>query len=384
MFNGNWTGPNGFTAISKGFTIDPPIAGTYAVTVTDINGLTTTCEVETAIHPAMELTTVLTHLSCFNQKDGAINLTIMGGTGPFTFDWSNDGPDTPDDDTEDLADLEAGTYSVVVTDVNGCSKETTVSLTQPEALTCLLSGTDLICNGDASGTLEVAAMGGTLPYEYSLDGAAYQPGTSFTGVAAGSHTVTVRDANGCTSTCELILTEPDLLTCSINAIDDSSCINDNGSIETSPIGGTAPYTYSIDGSNFQMSSLFSGLGVGNYTITTKDANGCIATCEAVITEPTPPICEINSTTNITCKDGADGSLIAEASLGSGNYEFSIDGIVWQTTGVFNDLTAGTYTVTIRNMDTPTCMSTCTTTLTEPTALSCSLTGTDINLSLIHI
>jgi len=72
----NWTGPNGFTATSKGFTIDPPIAGTYAVTVTDINGLTTTCEVETAIHPAMELTTVPTHLSCFNQKDGAIDLII--------------------------------------------------------------------------------------------------------------------------------------------------------------------------------------------------------------------------------------------------------------------------------------------------------------------
>ncbi len=374
----NWSGPNGFTSTTQGVNINPPIAGTYAVTVTDNNGLTTTCEVEIGIHPEMTLTTSLTNPSCFKGTDGAIDLTVTGGTGPFTFDWTNDGPDATDDDTEDINNLEAGTYGVIVTDANGCIKETKVTLTHPDELGCRVQGTDLLCNGDNSGSMEVQARGGTLPYEYSLDGAPYQPGTSFTGVAAGMHTVTVKDANGCTSTCELTLKEPELLSCSIKATDDSSCITNNGSIETIPTGGTSPYEFSIDGTTFQRSSLFSNLGAGDYTLTVKDANGCITTCRAILSEPRPPVCTITTTENVTCKNGTDGSLIAEGSSGSGDFEFSLDGMTWQTAGTFDSLTAGTYTVTIRNVDTPTCTSTCTTIITEPTVLSCSLTGTNIS------
>jgi len=238
--------------------------------------------------------------------------------------------------------------------VNGCSKETEVTLSQPEVLACTVSGTDLLCNGDASGTIEVQASGGILPYEYSLDGGSYQPGISFTSVAAGMHTITVKDANGCTSTCVLTLNEPQPLSCTITSTDDSSCIADNGSLEITSTGGTAPYEYSIDGTTFQMSNLFTGLGAGTHTITIKDANGCTSTCEAMLSEPSLPACTINTTSNITCKDGTDGSLIAEGSIGSGMYEFSIDGMTWQASGSFNDLEAGTYTVTIRNEDTPTC------------------------------
>ncbi len=276
----SWSGPNNFSSTLKSNTIMPAVAGTYMVTVTDANGLTGVCQTEIGIFPVMTISTNLTNASCDTFADGSIDLTVVGGTGPFQFDWSNDGPDAPDDDPEDIANLAAGTYMLTVTDANGCMIDTMFTITEPPALTCTTTPTHLTCNGDASGTIAVTAAGGTGTYEYSLDGGPYQPGASFTGLAGGAYEVTVKDANGCTTMCMATVTEPEALTCELIALTPESCTFNDGSIEVSATGGTGAITYSIDGgTTTQTTGLFAGLTVGNYTITLEDESGCTATCE---------------------------------------------------------------------------------------------------------
>ena len=373
----NWSGPNGFTASTKELTIDPPIAGTYFVTVTDINGLTSTCSILTGIHPSMSLTANLTNISCKDGADGAIDLTVIGGTSPFSFDWDNDGPDSPDNDKEDIDSLVMGTYAVTITDANGCMVDTSFTLTEPIELSCTLSPNHLSCYKDASGMITVTPNGGVLPYEYNINGGAYQANNNFTNLAAGLHLITIRDANGCISNCDISLSQPDTLGCSIDVVDDTNCVTDNGTITIHGIGGTTPYEYSMDGTNFQSNGLFTNLSGGNYTLTTKDANGCISTCTAILSSPTTPSCTISST-DITCRQGHDGTIVASGQLGSGIYEYSLDGATWQTSSSFHDLIANSYTVTIRNQDTPSCINTCTVTLTEPDALACTLSAKSVS------
>ena len=171
---------------------------------------------------------------------GELDLTAAGGTGVLTFDWDNDGPEDPDDDTEDLVGLAAGTYTVTVTDANGCTTTCDATLVDPPALTCTSSATDaaggtstcdvilsqppaltctttsidLTCNGVGDGQASAAATGGVGPYTYLWDDPAAQTTAIATGLVAGTYTMVVTDANGCTTSCDAIVAEPSIITVS--------------------------------------------------------------------------------------------------------------------------------------------------------------------------
>ena len=194
-------------------------------------------------------------------------------------------------------------------------------------MTCTLSKVDVTCNGGTDGSLTVTGMGGTAAYEYSLNGSAFQPGNVFTGLTQGSYTVTIRDANDCTSTCTETIAEPSLLTCTTSQTDATDCAVDDGTITVTGAGGTpgaGGYEYSLNNGTYQTSNSFIDLPSGSYTIRVKDENGCTSECTAMIAAPSAPACMITASTDVTCNGLSTGSLTVSGSGGSGSYDFSLN------------------------------------------------------------
>jgi uncharacterized repeat protein (TIGR01451 family)/gliding motility-associated-like protein len=195
-------------------TITGLTAGVYTVTVTDQSTLCTATSTTTVNQPgALSSGIAVTNVACFGDNSGSLDLTVTGGTPPYTFLWSPGG-----ETTEDLFNLVAGTYSVVITDANGCTKSDSATVMQPSAELSLaiISQTDILCNESSSVTVE--ATGGTPPYLYALDGGTPQASGTFTNLSQGNHSIVVVDANGCDDSVQVTI----LKNCTV-AVDD---IND--------------------------------------------------------------------------------------------------------------------------------------------------------------
>ena len=209
-------------------------------------------------------------------------------------------------------------------------------------------------------------------YEYSLDGAAFQSANIYAGLLAGTYNITVRDGNGCTSSCMAIIAEPTALSCTTTATGVTDCGIDDGTITVSAIGGTTGYTYDA-GAGTVTANMISGLVPGAYVVTVTDANGCTSLCSAEITGLNIPTCATSNIVNVDCNGNATGSYLVTGMGGNSMaYNFT-DGLMTNTDGVFTMLTAGNYTVTISEQDNPMCASTCTLEITEPSVLSCGIT-----------
>ncbi|SER50531.1 SprB repeat-containing protein, partial [Neolewinella agarilytica] len=225
------------------------VAGTYTVTVTDANGCTETAEGTVNEPTALTLTGTTVEVGCNGDASGSIDITVGGGTPDYTYAWSNGAA------TEDLSDLTAGTYSVTVTDANGCTIDETFEIEESSDIEATVADTDVLCNGDADGTLTVVANGGTAPYTYAWSNG--QTDATATGLVAGTYTVMVTDANGCTETAEGTVNEPTDVTATV-ADADVLCNGDaDGTLTVVADGGTAPYTYAW--SNGQTDATATGL-----------------------------------------------------------------------------------------------------------------------------
>ncbi|WP_115124295.1 Ig-like domain-containing protein, partial [Marinirhabdus gelatinilytica] len=177
-------------------------AGTYTVTVTDNVTLCTATASTTVNQPAALSTGIaVTDVSCFGENTGSLDLTVNGGTQPYTFAWSNGAT------TEDITNLPAGTYSVTVTDANGCTISDSATIDQPAEAVALqiTTQTDIVCTG--LGSVTVDASGGTAPYAYSLDGGTAQASGTFDNLDAGTYTISVSDANLCTESIQVTILE---------------------------------------------------------------------------------------------------------------------------------------------------------------------------------
>ena len=198
----------------------------------------------------------------------------------------------------------------------------------------------------------------------------------FTMLSAGMHIITISEMGRprCTSFCMAEITEPEILTCSVSLESDVSCNGlSDGSATVTPIGGTAPFTYLWD--NNESSAMATALNAGTHTVTVTDANDCITTCEILISEYLPVSCTTLVFCNVSCNGGSNGVFHVVPEGGDGNYEYSLDGINFQTEEAFIDLIAGIYTVTTR--DGKGCISICSEIITEPEPLICSTTTTGV-------
>ena len=223
-------------------------------------------------------------VSCNGATDGSIDVTVTGGTGVYTYEWSNGAT------SEDLSDLGAGTYSVVATDENGCSVSIEVEITESDAMAISETHSDytgfgVSCNGATDGSIDVTVTGGTGVYTYELVNGATSEDLSDLG--AGTYSVVATDENGCSVSIEVEITESDAMAISETHSDYTgfgiSCNGaTDGSIDVTVTGGTGVYTY--EWSNGATSEDLSDLGAGTYSVVATDENGCSVSIEVEITE----------------------------------------------------------------------------------------------------
>ncbi len=333
-------------------------AGTYSVTITDANGCTRTVSGITVTQPTvLSGTTVVTNVACNGNTTGAINLTPTGGTGPYTFNWG--GGIT----SEDRTGLAAGTYSVTITDANGCTGTVSpIVVTQPTVLSGTTVVTNVACNGNTTGAINLTPTGGTGPYTFNWGGGITTEDR--TGLAAGTYSVTITDANGCTGTVSPTVTQPAAAVSGTTVITNVACFGgNNGAINLTPTGGVGPYTFNWGGGITTEDR--TALTAGTYSVTITDANGCTGTISPiVVTQPTAAVTGTTIVTNIACFGGTTGSINLTPTGGTGPYTFNWGGGI--TTEDRTGLTAGTYSVTIT--DANGCTGTVSPTVTQPASV----------------
>jgi gliding motility-associated-like protein len=255
---------------------------TYTVVVTDSLGCTSTDNITISQPAEIVLTTTQVNVTCDGFFDASATVNVTGGTPAYTYLWD---ANANNQTTQTATALASGTYEVTVTDFNGCTETASVTIIEPNPLFINTMATAVACKGDASGTASATFSGGTMPYNsvWSFNNTA---ASQITNVPAGTYFVTLTDANGCQLVDSVIINEPneDLGTNAEKI--DNICYDDrNGKIKLTGTGGTFPYLYSLDGENYSNSNQFVGLDAGDYTVYTKDANGCTFDQIVRITEP---------------------------------------------------------------------------------------------------
>jgi gliding motility-associated-like protein len=347
-FTYSWAPSGGNAATATNLT-----AQVYTVTVTDINGCSSTQTVAisepTAITPTI---TAFTDATCGNN-DGTATASASGGTGAFTYSWAPTGGNAAA-----AINLGAGIYTVTVTDANNCTSTTTVSISNigaPTVNTQSLSNVSCFSLSDGSATIS-ATGNGPFTYNWAPTGG---NAASATNLAQGVYTVTVTDNGGCTAIHTITITEPTQITGTITP-QDATCGNSNGTASITPTGGTGPYTYVW--SNSQTTQQITGLAAGSYSVIVTDANGCTSTATTTILNNGAPGIQVTSQSDPTCFNGTNGSATVLASGGTGPYTYN-----WAPSGgtgaSASGLGAGTYTVTVTGADG--CTQTQTITLTSP-------------------
>jgi hypothetical protein len=318
--------------------------GINSVSVIDNLGCTASTMVNIQAPPLLVADTVRTKSpTCFGANNGEIVLSATGGTGVYSYSWVGIPLQTDSFDYN----LYSGTYIVYVSDTNNCRDTVSTVLLQPSQVAISLVRIDSVtCNGLSNGRIEVSASGGTVGYNYNINGGATQTNGVFSGLVAGSYTISVQDANGCDTTATFDVYEPTLIDLIFASKRDVSCFGgSNGMIRISVSGGNGGYEYSKDGITFQTIDSFTNLSVGSYIIGVRDRKGCLDTVQVVLTEPTELVLSQVSTTPPVCPIGADGALEVSASGGTPSYLYSINyQLPPQVSGIFNGITGGDKTL----------------------------------------
>jgi subtilisin-like proprotein convertase family protein len=297
-------------------------AGAYSVVVTDGNGFSQTAGTFVLTNPS-----AITASTSISFDD--LTITANGGTGALQYSING----MSFQSTGLFANLTEGVYNYTVRDANGCTATGSIAISSGSLLATATLTTPLLCFGTSAAAITVNAVGGFTPYEYSINGGAYQSGNSFTGLSAGTYTLMIRDANSTiVSTAPVTITNP-------TSISAEAAVLYN-SITVTASGGTGALTYSLGGTP-QSSPVFSGLSNGNYTVTVTDANGCTKIAAATVAVPTLEIVSA-AAINISPCDGHFDFTMA-ASGGVPPLEYRVNSGNWQASPNFNNLIAGSYT-----------------------------------------
>jgi gliding motility-associated-like protein len=371
-----WSGPNSFT--SSATSITNLLPGVYNVTIDDVGGCPFSNSY-TITEPSDIVITVDSEndITCFGSANGNVNLSISGGTGNYFYTWTNNG--NPFSTNEDISSLAPGTYIVSVTDANSCGPKTaTFTITQPPILeVSLVSQTNILCFGDATGAIVINVVGGTpnpttLNYSYAWTGpnGFTSINQNLIAILAGTYNLTVTDNNNCSRNLIVTITQSSDIIIAYTTTPITCYGANNASITTSLSGGNPPYQFQW--SNLATSLNQTNLSAGNYTITVTDNFGCQKVQNINI--PEAPIFTVNPIVrNISCFGAQNGSINLNLTGG-----IPPVALVWSdgsTAGLTrNNLGPGTYTATISD-GTP-CFIVRTFTILEPQLLVVSANVTN--------
>lgn len=380
-----WTGPNSYTSASKD--INTLEAGPYDLTITDAQG----CNQEFNNNVVTENSAItagfdITNLTCNGAGNGEIDVTLNGGIPPYTYSWSADNGYTNTTDL-DLTGLDAGNYTLTVTDALGCIQPFAArAVTEPDPLMASFNPTNVSCFGNDDGTINVTVSGGTPVYTFQWDGPnGFNENTKdVSALAPGTYSLDVSDANGCEVkyTDEITITEPADITVLATATNVSCNGADDGTISTVTSGGTPGYTYAWTGPNSYTSDLpnLGSLEPGAYNLTVTDANNCVKPLGnvATITEPTAITATFTGQDNPDCFGNSSGTIDIDVDGGVPPYSFAWTNSAGTIVSTDEDpvgLPAGTYSLLITDNTLCTASYPDAVELTDPTLLTLSLTMT---------
>ncbi|MFN8165335.1 MAG: SprB repeat-containing protein [Bacteroidia bacterium] len=373
---GGGTSPYTFSWTPSGQTTQTAInlsSTTYTVTVTDASGCTKTATVNLTQPPTSVSSSIpaSTNVSCNGGSDGSATATASGGISPYTYSWLP-GSQT----TSTASNLSANSYTVTVTDLNGCTSQQTVLITQPAILNGSISTfSNVTCNGNANGSITASASGGTAPYTHHWSNGATT--ATVTGLGPGTYRDTIRDAHNCQTIVSQIITQPGGalgIPSSTVSTTNAACFGStNGTATVNPAGGTAPY--SITWSNGDIGNTADSLAAGTYTVHIVDANLCTFDSTISITQPNAlagAFVNYGTTafgTDIACHGDTTATVKISVSGGTAPYTYA-----WNTGATIDSVKnrgAGVYTVV--TTDAHGCTRQDSYTVTEPTSIAHSLT-----------
>ncbi len=301
--------------------------------------------------------TIDNHVKCYDNKDGKVTVTVINGVAPYEYTLNSGATSSGsiNNTSYQFSGLGAGNYTVTVKDGNNNTATSDFTITQPaNALTATATATAVLCKG-GNGSVDLNVSGGTSPYTYSWTNE--ETTEDLAAVLAGNYTVTITDANGCTTTASATVSEPNAALTATATATAVLCKGGNGFVDLNVSGGTSPYSYSW--TNEEITEDLAAVLAGNYTVTITDANGCTTTASATITEPDYDLtANVDSQTNVSCNGGSDGSVVITPAGGTGEYKI---------TPAQTGLKAGTYTFTVK--DANLCSVDVNVTIEEPTELS---------------
>ena len=346
------------------------VQGTYNVTIVDNNGCSATATA-TVTEPAVLKATasLVANLTCNGSGDGVADVTVTGGTPNYSYLWDDNNGQT----TQSAIGLDAGFYTVTVTDINGCISTDTVTVIQPDAISASsVVDNQVSCNAGADGQATVTVTGGTPGYQYLWDNS--QTDATATGLPAGSFTCAITDNAGCTSSVSVDITEPTAVAGTATEIVSILC---NGGGTASALangsGGTPGYTYQWNDNASTANDTVVNLPAGTYTVTITDNNQCTGTATVTIDEPTILTATVIVDSDVACNGGNNGQLTVTPVGGTAPYIYLWNDQLAQTGQTAAGLEAGLYAVTITD-DNGCEVNVSNVQIAEPTALAVSLSS----------
>lgn len=308
-------------------------ANSYVITITDANGCSTTSSIDINAGNQLNVVNDITHVSCAGSDVGSINISVSGGSGSYAYLWSNGAT------SQDLTNISAGNYIVTITDSALCSAVVSSSVVELSSIAAESFVSPLSCTGVTTGNVDLVVGGGTSPYIYVWNNGATTEDLS--NIQPGIYTVTITDAGSCSIQHIVNVVEPASLT--VNAIQTyTNCFGvDQGNINTTISGGTAPYKYAW--SNGMSTPNLTNLADGVYILTVTDYSGCSSTSISLLAQPSKVV--VTGGTIPNCPGQLNGSIMVFTTGGSRPYIFN-----WSDGGPNSTertgLGAGSYGVTV--------------------------------------
>jgi large repetitive protein len=354
-----WTGGGGAAATSNSV-----VAGNYTVTAADANGCSISSPAIIGLTPGGTASVVATSsITCNGLCNGDITVGMTGGAAPFTYSWSPSGGAGPN-----ASNLCPGSYTCVVTDFYGCISSANGSIVQPPALAAIMNSNNVKCFGTATGTISAAGTGGTPPYTYMWTSPITNTAATVADVSIGNYFCDITDANNCSITQSISVTQPTSLTIT-STVTAANCNLANGCATITVSGGSSPYVENW--SNGGTGTSICNVTAGTYTVNIVDANNCPQTLAATIPNLSGPTLAISSFTNVSCFGGTNGGATVLAAAGTGTYSYS-----WSNGAIVpvaTNLVAGVYTASVT--DQAGCIASASVAITEPTALTVNIVPT---------
>ena len=374
----NYTWIPAVSTVSSASALPP---GTYGLIVTDQHGCADTTAYIITQPTALTNSFAQVNVLCFGDSTGSLISSPSGGTPGYTYTWN---PAVGIDSAAlDLAGNK--TYNLTVTDANGCTVTGAATITQPASpLTVTLTTTNVLCYGTSTGSVTVNASGGTPAYTYNWN-PNVATGNAATNIPAGNYVVTITDANGCSLTKDTSVTQPNspLAFTTANAIPVLCYGYPTGTIIALANGGTPGYSYSLSTAGVTLvndSGEFHDLLPLTYTLTVTDQKSCPIDTTLTVNQPAQLVIDSIPTASPTCYDYRNGKIKVAASGGTPGYNYQFSNGIRDTTGLDNNLPAGTYGITVTDNSGCTA-SDSSITLTQPDSVLIEVTPTPIQVIL---